>query len=152
MARVPFRSLPLVLAFAAVLLAGAPGALAGRSWCRADPHISVGGRTANITLGYDASQPNTSTGPIQLIVTVPKGKATAILAQDPGFGYGWQVTFQESSKLPVTPGPTSVQLSVYVPAATNMALQLVSDPDCSPCPTSTKTGTANTWFTLLTQV
>jgi hypothetical protein len=139
-----------VLALALWLTAG--GTLAATSWCRSDPHISVGGRTAHVTLGYDVSKPNTSTGPIQLIVTVPKGKATAILAQDLGFGRGWQVTFQESSQLPVTPGPTSVQLSVYVPATTNMALQLVSTPDCSPCPTSTKTGTANAWFTLLTQV
>jgi hypothetical protein len=142
------RLLPLL---ALMLLLSTQGASAARGWCLADPHISVGGRTSNITVGYDASYANTTTGPIQLIVTVPKGKTVQILQQDPGFGYGWQITVQVSSKLPVTPGPTSVQLSVYVPAATALPIQIVSDPDCSPCPTTTRTTTANTWITFITQ-
>jgi hypothetical protein len=84
-ARLSALLLPLL---ALALLLAPTGAEAARAWCRTDPHLSVGGRTSNITIGYDAAYKNTTTGPIKLVVTVPKGKATAILAQDPGFGYG----------------------------------------------------------------
>jgi hypothetical protein len=137
------------------MLAAAPAlkltadASAGIGWCRADPHISVGGRETNIYVERDASMPNITTGPIELTITVPAGSAPRVLSSDNGFGYGYDVTFVEASNL----NDGAIKIQCRVPAPDNsMLVQLTSvpvDPDYKP---QSKRSTTNATFSMNTHI
>ena len=114
----------LVLAAAIALatlgmLVSAPSASAGNGWCRVDPIVIIDGQIADIFVGSTLSALLSTTGPIEIVVTVPPGTRTTHVISDLGFGRGYDFSFVESSDLVETADGVSVDVAVYVPARTN---------------------------------
>ena len=139
--------------FAGAALAAAPAlrpakeAAAARTWCRVDPCVVINGIHLQVYPERDAGQANTCSGPIRLVFAVPPGSKTAVLSQDAGFGYGYAIAFEETAKV----GTGQYRVSMYVPAATAMSVQLVCDPVDPSAKTTVKGGDANTWLTVATK-
>lgn len=73
---------------------------AGRSWCRVDPVVKIDGKVADIWLSGDLELDRTATGPAQIVVSVPVGVSTELLATDNGFNkQGYAITFVEDATL-----------------------------------------------------
>jgi hypothetical protein len=106
--------LPLI---ALLLLLGALPAYvsAGVDYCQNDPILMVGPAKVTILVGVDNSRLQDVTGPIQVVVTVPKGAPTQVI-----FVSQWPlaevVSVVESAKDVYNPiGTNSVSTKVYVP-------------------------------------
>lgn len=145
-------------ALAAPALLRAPGAGAIKGWCRRDPVVKIGGRTAHIVLSSDAAMHGLATGPTQLVITVPAGTATRFLADDPGFGrYGYDVRFTESPDLLADGRALNIQIEAFAPAANTEAgplplvLEFTPRGDDRPV-VSRAEGRANEWVRLQTNV
>lgn len=111
-------------------------AAAGISWCRADPHVQIGHKSANIFVERGANGANSNNAPIQLAVIVPLGIGTAVLAQDSGFGHGYDVSFEASSEVRVTGNVTRAQVRAYVPPSDVMPIRLSLDSPAIPSGTT----------------
>ena len=124
-------------------------ARAGISWCRTDPNIAIGGRETNSYVARDASQPNSTTVPIQLTIAVPTGSSTAVLASDNGFGHGYVITFVESNSL----SNGAIRIQCVVPARDNSLMVQLTSVSLDPTGrTQDKRSTANSFFSLLTHI
>ena len=86
-------------------------------WCRRDPTITIDGQIADIfLLSYDEMD-LLARGPSQVVVTVPTGVPTQLIATDPGFGgHGYHVRFRQSDNLTNTDRILEVQIEVFAPA------------------------------------
>jgi hypothetical protein len=98
------------------LLVTGPSAKAGKGWCRVDPVVIIDGQIADIFVGSTLSALLSTTGPIEIVVTVPPGTSTTHVISDLGFGRGYDFSFVESSDLVETAGGVPVNVDVYVPA------------------------------------
>lgn len=137
----------LAVAGGAVLLPGS--AEAGIGWCRADPHISVGGRETNIYVDRDGSMPNITNGPIELTISVPTGSSPSVLSSDNGFGFGYAITFVEQSNL----SDGTIIIRCCVPAPDNsMLVQLTSVPVDPGYRTKVKRSITNATFAITTHI
>lgn len=94
---------------------GAPRADAARGWCMVDPLIMVDGQLADIFISSDPSMLLKASGPIQMVITIPKGSKGQVILTDLGFLRGYKITFEHSSKLTKTKSHTQIQVSVYAP-------------------------------------
>src|SRR5688500_2127248 len=102
------RALTALAILAALLIATTPGADAGRSWCRKDPVVRIGGEVVSIYVSSYAEALTSVTGPTEVVITVPPGVRTALLRTDDGFGFGYAVRFAESSRLRVSAAGTAI--------------------------------------------
>jgi hypothetical protein len=124
---------------------------ASKGWCRTDPIVSIGGRTADILVAGPQNAPELVTGPTRVYVLVPVGVPTSLIASDMGFGYGAETVFQERADLQVTADGIEVIVTVFVPSTDNTMPVLV---EFAPFeremlrPIAAVEGTANSWVTL----
>jgi hypothetical protein len=106
------------LAFASMPLLSGEEAAAGITWCRADPVLTVNGKTYHIYACGPQELLTASTGPIRLKVTVGGNVRVRLSDPDQGFGDGWSFSLSVTSGLKTLPGPYyELKASVYVPAA-----------------------------------
>ena len=128
------------------------GALAGISWCRTDPIVRINGERVNIFVNSDEAILKQATGPTQVVVTVPLGVSTELIATDPGFGFGEVVSFTTSPYLRVTDsGRVNVVVSAYVPAVgPSLPVQVEVVPASGTA--TTLQGATNQWISLATRI
>jgi hypothetical protein len=144
----------LVALLALVMTVTVESAGAARTWCRYDPVIRVDGQIFDVWLTGDADLDDTVTGPTRIVVTVPVGAATELLAQDLGFGrLGYHVTFVESAELGHRDAGPQVRVDAFVPATKDLAVAVHLDPRSvtkrgQTRATTSEFGTANTWLTV----
>ena len=115
------RQFARLVAGGALALAGgallAERASAGIGWCRADPVLTINGKTYHIYVSGPSDLLTASTGPIRLKVTVGGNARVSLSDPDAGFGDGWSFSVSVSSTLQTLPGPYyELKASVYVPA------------------------------------
>jgi hypothetical protein len=80
--------------------ATATRAEAARTWCRTDPVVKIDGQVADVWLSSYWELHKTATGPSEIVISVPPGVSTELLASDLGFGrHGYVVSFQEDPSL-----------------------------------------------------
>ena len=152
------HALPL-LGLSAIALPAAlrpVGAGAGRGWCRQDPIVKIDEQTADILLASQRAMRTLATGPVRIVVTVPTGIPTRLVATDPGFGrQGYDVRFAESDELPAERHLLHVQIEVYAPARDGLTGPLPLRVAFTPRGTGRlvpgeATGHANSWVILRT--
>lgn len=121
--RYPTRRGAIRLLGAAALVA--PAALrahvadALHGWCRTDPVVRIGGQVADISLFSLREMRVLATAPAQVVVLVPTGVPTQLIATDPGFGrQGYDVRFEEAKRFADTASVLQVRIKVYAPAVT----------------------------------
>lgn len=121
--RLDRRALARMCGAGALALAAAPllrggEAAAGITWCRADPVLTINGRTYHIYVSGPQEILAASTGPIRLKVTVGGNVRVRLSDPDEGFGDGWSFSLSVTSGLKTLPGPYyELKASVYVPAS-----------------------------------
>ncbi|MDP9357648.1 MAG: hypothetical protein M3R02_20650 [Chloroflexota bacterium] len=145
-----FALVSLVFLFALAV----QGANAGTSWCRSDPVVGIESRPADIFVRALLEAPLLVTGPTHIVISVPPGIDTMLIASDLGFGQGEIVEFSESASLKATAERIDVRIRVYVPATDDSMPVLVEfTPEVVGvlAPASAQ-GTANTWVSLKTWI
>ena len=132
-------------------------AAALRTWCKADPVVKIGTQLADIWMSSYVDMLLSATGPIQLVITVPVGVATAPILNDLGFGRGYKVSFQQSSTLRATASNIPFRVSAYAPAKdgtlpvkVEVVPRLLSLNVLSLLKPVSATGRANSWVALTT--
>src|SRR5262249_42049998 len=97
----------------------ADSALAGRTWCKADPGLRVGGRETHITLSSFLDMMDAATGPVRLVVTVPDGAEgeTELFYMDDGFGCGYDLVVEKSNDLKDSSVGIDLLVNAFAPAA-----------------------------------
>ncbi len=91
-------------------------AAAVRGWCKRDPVIRIDGKTARIWVSTKEDRLPDVTGPTEVVVTVPERAKTEFVWADNGFGYGYDLRFEESRRLKSGEQGTEVEVEVFVPA------------------------------------
>ncbi|HYN88701.1 MAG TPA: hypothetical protein VER55_09230 [Ardenticatenaceae bacterium] len=118
--RHPRRDAVRLLGLAALTLPAAlrpSAAYALRGWCRLDPIVMIDGQLASIFVASYLEMQLLATGKTQVIVTVPPGVRSQLVATDVGFGlHGYDVRFAESGELTATHDGLDIQIEVVVPA------------------------------------
>jgi hypothetical protein len=89
---------------------------ASRRWCRLDPSFLVDGLVGNVYVSGELDRQYDTTGPIQLHFTVPEGARVELLASDPGFGHGYDITYTYAPKLKRDHKKIEIEIEVFVPA------------------------------------
>jgi hypothetical protein len=132
--------------------AAADGAEAARTWCRTDPVVKIDGKVADVWLSSYQELHETATGPSQIVVSVPPGVSTELLATDLGFGrHGYVVSFQEDPSLRWNGRQPSVAISVYTPSGdSSLPLRVDFTPRSSRLTAARANGSVNQWITLQT--
>lgn len=135
------------LAVALMLVLQTQTASAGISWCRADPLITVNGRTGHVYVDSTAEMYSSATGPIQVEIRVPVGSIASAVPLDNGFGYGYAITFVPDPSLSVVGNTSEVRVNVYAPARNgSLPVKVTFHADSPSLKDSIKTGTANQWI------
>ena len=149
--RLPRLLLP-ALALAAMLLAPPAPGIAGDGWCAEDPVVKIDGKVVDVRVVSRDEADTLATGPTRLVVTVPVGISTQLLATDRGFaGLGYVVSFAWSLELEATADSLPVTFAVYVPTADGtLPVRLDVRPRSSPLAPGSAEGSANTWITVAT--
>jgi hypothetical protein len=140
-------------ALVAVAAAGRPrGTDAARTWCRTDPVVKIDGKVADIWLSSYRELHGSASGPAEIVVSVPVGVSTELLASDLGFGrHGYRVSFTQSGSLKKLPTRCQVQVSVYVPSTDgSLPLQVDFLPRSSGLTAASASGSVNKWVKLAT--
>jgi hypothetical protein len=135
-------------------------ARATHGWCQQDPIVKIDGQTADIFLSSHLEMLTLASGPAKIVVTVPTGISTRLVATDPGFGgNGYDVRFAESDRLTDNPNVLQVRIKVYAPALDDLTgvlpLTLPLRVKFTPrgngrLVAGEATGEANSWVTLRT--
>ena len=129
----------------------APAASAARSWCRADPILSIGGHEAHINLYSWSEMFAAATGPIQVIVSVPEGDegVVELLYADNGFGHGYELTIHVSDLATERSAGIDIVVEALAPAADDtIPVQLELVPVTTGLPSKVHRGKANQWITM----
>ena len=92
------KLLTMALAICAALVLVTSGT-AGRAWCRADPVLIINGDVVDIQASSSLEMYQSATGPIQMVVRVPKGTNANVLLNDFGFGYGYDIKIEKVKSL-----------------------------------------------------
>jgi hypothetical protein len=139
------------LGLIAMLLLATP-ALAGVSWCRADPMISLNGKVSNTWVSTPKEKfLERATGPTEVVYTIPAGVEHELIVTDNGFGYGYDVRFIESASMHVNAdGSIPVHVAVYVPSSTKMPVRVEWEPVDGSGVIATVTNTSNKWISFTT--
>jgi hypothetical protein len=119
-------------------------------WCRTDPKIRVDGRVYNVYISLpDSDSAHAVVAATQVLITIPTGVDHALLDNDNGFGFGYNVVWIESPWLSNGPDGPTVKVNVYVPATRSIPVQVEWQPrgqDVS----DRAYGNTNSWVTLRT--
>jgi hypothetical protein len=93
-------------------------AMAGRTWCKTDPGLRVGGKETHVNLYSYQEMFDAATGPVLLIVTVPVGDEgkTELLYMDEGFRHGYDLVVKESIDLKDSSTGIDILVEAYAPA------------------------------------
>jgi hypothetical protein len=129
-------------------------ARAGLGWCAGDPVIVVDGQLVDLLVSVMIDDLLKVNGPTQIVVTVPKGIDAMLLVASPGFGYGEEVSFDQSPSLKATAEGIEMRVEVYLPASDDaMPVRLQIAPRVIGLlhPATTE-DTANNWFHLETSL
>lgn len=110
---------------AGVILAAVPTielagpALAGRTWCKTDPGLRIGGRETHINLYSYREMFDAATGPVKLVVTVPVGDEgkTELLYMDDGFNHGYELVIKRSKDLKNSSAGIDILVQAFAPAS-----------------------------------
>jgi hypothetical protein len=97
----PFKRILSSAGFAAILLlvVAAPVG-AGRSWCRADPIVRLGGTEYQIIISVPEENLKQIDGALRFEIYSPVGTEQELLFVDSGFnGHGEEVAFKETSSI-----------------------------------------------------
>lgn len=128
---------------------------AARSWCRTDPTLSIGGLLANIYVSGEVDKRYDTSGPIKLVVLVPPGTATQVIAADNGFGYGYDIRFEPTKTLKNNRQRIELGVAVYVPGTAkgkNQAILVEFVPDGTVEVAARDVKPMNQWITLKTKL
>ena len=109
----------VVRAFALVILTetyAAPSATAGVAWCRTDPVVVIDDQVADIFVSVRFDELKRVNGPTEIVITTPVDVDITLATPGVGFGYGENVTFEESPALEKTDKGIDLRIEVYVPA------------------------------------
>lgn len=140
--------LTALLATLVLLVLTAPaGATYG--WCRTDPIVRIGGKEANIFVSSTTPILDQAVGATIVVVTVPAGVGTELVATDAGFGFGERVYFAQSLDLKVSEGNGRIEVlvSVFVPARGEPLPVLVEFVPSAGDSADSAQGTTNQWVT-----
>lgn len=138
-------------ALAAMVAGGlASPALAGRGWCWRDPVVKIDGKVADIRIGGDEALDETATGPTQIVVLVPPGVTTELLATDQGFNkQGYAISFAEDAGLTWGDDGPQVVVQVFVSAPVDgLPVQVNFAPRSLRLAPATAYGASNQWISL----
>jgi hypothetical protein len=142
----------VLLGVLALLFALAPtnaGAVIG--WCAGDPVVKVSGRVVNIMLSSYDTLNETTTGPAEVVVTIPSTATAQLLETDSGFGgYGYTVSFVKSDSLKMSDGLLPIVISVFVPSSEPLPVQVDLVTDSSRIAQASTLGATGEWITLRT--
>ena len=130
-------------------------AAAGRTWCRTDPLLSIGGVRANVYVSGLLDVRYDTSGPIGLVVRVPTGVLGEVLATDSGFGHGYEITFEERAKLRESSERIELEVAVYVPATESgkdQPILVEFVPEDAVEDAEKKAKRTNEWITIKTQL
>lgn len=98
---------------------GVHDAGAFRGWCRADPQFMIDGQVALVTVAAGVHDMRAarelSTGPIGIVLTVPRSSDVRLLASGNGFGLGYDISIEQSLDDPLSGQTIPVRVDVYVP-------------------------------------
>jgi hypothetical protein len=132
---------------------GARDAEATRTWCRTDPVVMIDGQIADVFLGSYWDLHKAASGPAQIVISVPPGVSTKLLACDPGFGrHGYAVSFQQDPSLSRHGHETRLVVTAFVPSSDGSLPLVVSfTPRSSGLEAASATGLVNQWVTLRTK-
>ena len=98
---------------------------AARTWCRTDPTLAIGGLIANIYVSGEVDKRYDTSGPIKLVVNVPKATSTEVIAADNGFGHGYDIRFKPTKALKNDSKRIEVAVDVYVPGTVKGKNQMI---------------------------
>lgn len=140
---------PLVMAL--MLLVQAQSASAGIGWCRADPLVTVNGRTGHVYVDSTEAMYSSAKAPIKVEIRVPVGSITAAVPLDNGFGYGYTISFVEDASLNIrggiNGGYSEVRVNVYALAKDRrLPVRVTFHADSPDLNDSVVEGTANEWI------
>ncbi len=115
--RMSRRAFAAVLGGAGAALVGGIPARASRRWCAVDPVVIIDGQAADIFLSSYVEMHLSTTGPAEIVVTIPKGSMGTVVLSDAGFGLqGYAISFVNSPALTRKGDHTPVRVAVKVPA------------------------------------
>ena len=102
-------------------------------WCRRDPILQINDKLVRVDVYSTKQILDAATGPTELRVFVPKQVDFSIVAQDEGFGQGWNIRFdrQEDLKFDKDNDTIQIRVGVFVPTPEDVRLPvkvLISDP------------------------
>jgi hypothetical protein len=123
-----------VLALPLTFAASSPYQVEARiGWCRRDPILEIDGKWVRIDVYSKKEIIDVATGPTKLHVFVPKQVDFRVVAEDEGFGKGWEISFDRREQLQVDKDKDTVeiQVEVFVPTPEYVRLPvkvLISDP------------------------
>lgn len=141
------RRVAPALALLAVLAAlAAPPVTAGLGWCQKDPIVDIGGKRAHVWVSSPMEILDVVSGPTKVVIAVPEGVDTELIATDEGFGYGYNVRFVESDELRITGRGIEIEASAFVPSHGELPVR-VEITDRKDNRLDLATGETNEWVT-----
>jgi len=135
----------LALAVGGALEAAPAGA--GLSWCRADPLITVNGKTGHVYVDSTEAMYASAAGPVALEVRIPPGSIASAAPLDDGFGHGYAISYAEDPGLKRGGDFTEVRVAALAPARDgSLPVRVTFHADAPNLKDSVKTGYANQWI------
>jgi hypothetical protein len=142
----------LLMALATTMTLGAARTIsAARGWCRSDPLVRVDGRLAYVIYSAPWTIRQATTGPTEIVFSIPHGVKAELIAPGPGLGEGESVRFVPTSSLHKTKSGVQVRVAARIPADTELPIRL----ECARRTRAARNnpaiaeGTTNLWVTLL---
>jgi hypothetical protein len=128
-------------------------ARAGRGWCRVDPSFQVDDLIGNVFVAGEIDRKYDTTGPIQLRFVVPQGTYVELLASDPGFGHGYDISYHYTEKLKKDHKKIEIEIEVFVPAVSDdLPVRVEFVPGATVEIEDHKDGRTNKWIKVKTQL
>ena len=132
------------LALAAVVTLRPGDAHAGIGWCRADPLVTVNGRTGHVYVESTEQMLVSAFGPVRIEIQVPVGATRSAVPLDHGFNFGYDITFVENGKLFARNNFSEVRVVATAPALDGtLPVRVIFHADSPDLNDSIKTGYAN---------
>lgn len=95
----------------AMMMLAAPASAGG--WCRGDPLFIIGNDILDVQVGSNLAMYQAASGPVEMVVTVPRGRSAHVVLSDFGFGHGYDISFVQADSLP---DGTRATVAVRAPA------------------------------------
>jgi hypothetical protein len=141
------------------LLLPTHAAEAGRQWCQVDPvfrfvnadepNLEV---TASVSVATELGADVDTTGPIQIILTVPEDIQPELLSQDEGFGFGYDIAVETSDQGARSRRQVRVVVAARVPATDRHRVRLEFVPDGAVEDADASEGWTNDWVIVRTRL